>query len=374
MFKILETNALQNGQRKFVASLCEIFPEDCVIDGVGTKFNKNGITWLEKWCSEQLDTIKGQSITAEFLNSEKTELYGHGETGFAEDGFPKFENAESIGHFERAYIDDIDINGETKRCVIGEGVIDEFRQKNLVDELMRQLAEGYTPKGSVEIFAKGDNPAIVYEYGYREQGRIPKEFIFSGYALLGVTPADDSAVLLELNSEEFDMDKAEFQELLDASVKAVLDKNAELESKISEANSAKETAEQSLQEANDAKADLDTKINELNNSITEKDQEIADLKAKIETKDAELNELHKSEKISELNAMLAKYSVKDQKVAEAEINAFKEDPLNSDMDAIENKICRHIVSEMKNKNSETNSLLGADDFVNDDVNDDAIFA
>lgn len=127
MFKILETNALQNGQRKFVASLCEIFPEDCVIDGVGTKFNKNGITWLEKWCSEQLDTIKGQSITAEFLNSEKTELYGHGETGFAEDGFPKFENAESIGHFERAYIDDIDINGEMKRCVIGEGVIDEFR-------------------------------------------------------------------------------------------------------------------------------------------------------------------------------------------------------------------------------------------------------
>ena len=374
MFKLLETNAIQNGQRRFVASLCEVYPEECVVNGVGTRFNKNGITWLEKYCVDQLDTIAGASITAEFLNTEKTELFGHGDTGFAEDGFPKFENAESIGHFERAYIDDVVIDGETHRCVVGEGVIDEFRYKNLVDELMRQLAAGFTPRGSVEIFAKGENQSIIYENGYREQGRIPKEFIFSGYALLGITPADDSAVLLELNSEEFKMDEAKLQEMLDASVKTVLDKNAELESKISEVNAAKETAEQELQSAKDAKEELDNQITELNSKLDEKDQEIENLKNQIAEKDVELNQLHKNEKIAELNKMLSKYTVDSQKVATAEINAFKEDPLNADMDAIENKICRHIVSEMNKKKSETNGLLGGDDFVNDDLEDDAIFA
>lgn len=369
MFKLLELNSAPNGQRRFVVSLCEIHPESCVVDGIGTQYNKNGITFLEKYCKEQLDTIVGQSITAEFLNEEKTELFGHGDTGFAEDGFPKFDNAESIGHFERAYIDDVEINGEVKRCVIGEGVIDEFRYQNLVSMLKEQMESGNTIRGSVELFAKDNNQTIIYENGYIEKGRIPKEFIFSGYALLGVEPADDAAVLLELNhklEDEPTMDEAKFQELLDASVKSVLDKNSELESKVSEANSAKEEAEGNLESVKAEKAELETKVTELNAQIEEKDQKIADLEKEIEAKDSELNELHKAQKIAELNKMLEKYDRNAQKAAETEINAFKEDPLNGDMEAIENKMCRHIVKELNTKKSETNSLMGEVDFVDDD--------
>lgn len=376
MFKLLELNSAPNGQRRFVVSLCEIHPESCVVDGVGTQQNKNGITFLEKYCREQLDTIVGQSITAEFLNEQKTELYGHGDTGFAEDGFPKFENAESIGHFERAYIDDVEINGEMKRCVIGEGVIDEFRYQNTVAMLKEQIENGNTIHGSVELFAKDNNQSIIYENGWMEKGRIPKEFIFSGYALLSVEPADDAAVLLELNNkleDEFQMDEAKFQELLDASVKTVLDKNAELENKVSEANSAKETAEADLETVKAEKASLETKVAELNTQIADKDQKIADLEKDIEAKNSELNEMHKAEKIAELNKMLENYDKAAREVAKTEINAFKEDPLNGDMDAIENKICRFIVKEMKTKTSETNSLMGEMDFV-DDNEDNSIYA
>ncbi|MDJ1631432.1 hypothetical protein QNN00_17950 [Bacillus velezensis] len=44
--------------------------------------------------------------------------------------------------------------------------------------------------------------AIEYEGGWKEQGRIPMKFDFTGDAILGIDPADDAAILLELNSNQ----------------------------------------------------------------------------------------------------------------------------------------------------------------------------
>ena len=51
----------QNGRRKFKAVLYEIYPEDCIDteNEVGTKFNRNGITFIEKYCEAALPSIEG---------------------------------------------------------------------------------------------------------------------------------------------------------------------------------------------------------------------------------------------------------------------------------------------------------------------------
>ena len=42
----LSSEQYKNGRRPFVATLYELQPPDCVVDDVGTKYNKNGITFL----------------------------------------------------------------------------------------------------------------------------------------------------------------------------------------------------------------------------------------------------------------------------------------------------------------------------------------
>ena len=47
-----------------------------------------------------------------------------------------------------------------------------------------------------------DEEKIVYRYGYKDLGRIPMKFIHSGYSLLGISPSDNNAKLLELNNKK----------------------------------------------------------------------------------------------------------------------------------------------------------------------------
>ena len=77
----LSEEKYSNGRRPFTAILYELQPPECVVNDVGTKYNKNGITFLEEYCAPQLDSIKDMSVTVEFLNEEKTLISGHGLTG-----------------------------------------------------------------------------------------------------------------------------------------------------------------------------------------------------------------------------------------------------------------------------------------------------
>ena len=43
----LSSETYKNGRRPFTAILYELQPPECVLDDVGTKFNDNGITFLE---------------------------------------------------------------------------------------------------------------------------------------------------------------------------------------------------------------------------------------------------------------------------------------------------------------------------------------
>ena len=100
-------------------------------------------------------------------------------------------------------IDDIKVDGETKRALIGEGYIDAMRYKNFVDVLEEKIKANETIFGSVEIIGLKENGnRIKYLNGYQEIGRIPTEYRYSGFAVLGVMPSDETARLIEINNRK----------------------------------------------------------------------------------------------------------------------------------------------------------------------------
>ena len=204
--RILELSSKddKDGRRRVKVILHEIYKDK-------SQHNKNGITWLEEYCKNNIDSVKGISITCEFINDERTEILGHGETGI-EDGVPILESATMIGVLERGYIDDIAVDGETKRALVGEGYIDAMRYKNFVDVLEEKIKANETIFGSVEIIGLKENGnRIKYLNGYQEIGRIPTEYRYSGFAILGVLPSDETARLIEINDRKGngDMEKLE---------------------------------------------------------------------------------------------------------------------------------------------------------------------
>lgn len=330
----LSNKKYKNGRRPFTAILYELQPPESVVDDVGTKFNKNGITFLEEYSSQQLESIKDMSVTVEFLDDERTMISGHGETGI-EDGFPVFDNATTVGHFTEGYIDSVEINGETKRCVLGKGFLDEMRYKPFIETLETEINNGNTVDGSIEIYRSEGNENIVYKKGWIPQGRIPTEFIHSGWAMV-LNPADVNSTLLELNSknknkEETEMDEKTMRDVIVNAINETNSKNDELNATIAELNSTIESK--------------DAQIVELNATVEQVQKALDDLKKEHETywaeRDAlekELGELKAKQRIGELNSAIENFSEDEKKYAESEINSFNEDPMKGNVQAIVDKI------------------------------------
>ena len=129
--KLFEISKRKNkdGRRKIKLVLHEIYPDSCIDEEeqVGTQYNINGITWIREYCEKAMPTITDMSIRAEFLDEERTELNGHGETGISEDGIPMFEDAQIIGHCTKGYVDTItDEEGIEHTVMMAEGYLDEM--------------------------------------------------------------------------------------------------------------------------------------------------------------------------------------------------------------------------------------------------------
>lgn len=343
VFFELSSKKYKNGRRPFTAALYELQSPDCVVDNIGTKFNKNGITFLEEYASQTLDSIKDMSVRVEFVDEERTLILGHGETGVSE-GLPLFNNATTIGHFTEGFIQDIDVNGETKRCVCGKGFLDEMAYQPFIQSLEEQLNNGITVNGSVEIFRTADNQGIVYLDGWHDQGRIPTEYIHSGWDMV-INPADESSTLLELNNskkeekkEEIKLDEKELKNLIQTTISESNSKNDELSAQISELNS-------TIADKNAVIAEKEATIVELNATVEQVQKALDDLKKEHETywaeRDAlekELGELKAKARLGELNSAIEKFSDEEKKFAEVEINSFNEKPLEGDIDVIVSKI------------------------------------
>ena len=342
----------KNGRRHFKVILHEIYPDSCVDEknGVASKYNENGISWIGEYCKNALPTLEGKSIRCEFLDEERTFLNGHGETE-TKDGLPIFENAVMIGTFEKGYITDIETDEGIKTVCIGEGTIDGLCYHNFCEKLEEDIEDGNAPFGSVEILKTGDNPSIIYKYGYKDYGRIPMVFEYSGYALLGVRPADKTAKILELNQSN-NVDKEDFT-MSENEIKAIVSQViSEMNSSADEINKMRKECEQEI-------ADSKNLVNELQNEINGLNQNIAELEAKVnalneanaclttekETLAGEVNELkasledaQKKEKVGELNEAIKGFTDEQKAYAKAEIDAFNENPLTSEINSVVNKI------------------------------------
>lgn len=350
----------QNGRRKFKAILYKIYPDSCVDDDkkVGTEYNKNGITWIEEYCQKALPSIKGMSLKCEFLDDERTELCGHGMTDIV-DGVAIFENAVMIGTFTDGYIDDVTLeNGETIRACIGIGEIDSACYHNFCEKLDEDIANGLYPSGSVEILRTEDNESIVYKYGYKDWGRIPTEFLHSGYALLGVTPSDKNAKLVELNEtheeEAYTMNDVEIKALVEQTV-------ATMTNHISEVNACKKECDEKIEELNkclDAekaeKNELIASSEKIQAALDECKNELSEAYKKIDTLYSEMHELQEAlgkakakERVGEMNAALADFSDAEREYAKAEIEAFNADPITSEINSVVNKIWEGIGKKAK---------------------------
>ena len=344
LFEINNKQDKKTGYKRFKLILAEIYDKSCIVNETGTEYNDNGITWIDEYVKKVKDTLIGSSVTVEFVDDSKTDILGHGETGQYKDGVPLLSNATTIGHFDKAYIDEIaNENNETKKVFVGEGTLDYMRYSDCIDLLSEKLSNNETIYGSVEIVRTEHNPAIAYLYGYKDFGRIPIEFEFSGYALLGcgVQPSDHTASLLELNNKKNDikeesitMDEKTLGMITD-SIKTTISecnsKNEEFESKITELNSA-------LEIKTNENNDLSDKIEKLQKAIQDMETEREGFYAERDALEKELGALKAEKRLAEMNTALANFTDEQKEYAKAEIEAFNADPIKSEINSITAKI------------------------------------
>jgi len=352
----------QNGRRKFKVILYKIFPDECIDaeNGVGTEYNINGITWIRQYCEKALDSIKGMFLRCEFLDDERTEINGHGMTDIVDD-VPVFENATVIGTFTDGYIDEIeDENGEKITVCIGVGEIDSSCYHNFCSKLDEDIANGIYPKGSVEIMRTEGNEGIVYLYGYKNKGRIPTEFIHSGYALLGVAPSDNTAQLVELNEQEetSKMSVDEMKTLIETTVATYTNQIAEInqcradcEARIAELNQTVENITNEKNEIAAASAQIQAALGQCQKDLEDKHKEIETLWEERKALESALGEAKAKERLGELNAAIAEFTEEERAYAQDEIEAFNAAPIETEINSVVDKILIGIGKKAKEESA-----------------------
>lgn len=197
--KILDLSPDVLGRRKIKFVLHEIHPDN-------THWNHNGITYLEQYTRDNADSVKGMPLCAEFLDDDKDVPYGHGLTD--NDGIiPLFEDSVQVGTCETWSIEDIEIDNEMHRCLCVTGYINENRYPHFVAWMEKQIKSGKPVYGSVEFTGTKDNDGeIIYDGGWKEEGRVPMNYDYAGYSIISIQPADDTALVIafEMARNEFD--------------------------------------------------------------------------------------------------------------------------------------------------------------------------
>lgn len=330
------------------------------------EYQNNGISWQEPYVSQALSQIEGVSITAEFIDDEKTEIWGHGRTQDRK-GMLQCADASVVGNFSKGYISEIVIGGKPTKVAMADGKLDYIRYGAFIDNYRQKFKEGKTLYGSVEIVGLPANDGeIKYKNDYIGDGRVPIAYKYCGFNLLGelVKQGDDSAIVTELNTKHNKDEGGKADMTVEQMFKEVCDKITE------ETNSLKigfETSE-NVNKLNDKIVELNETIEKLNREIAEKDKTISVLKeenAEVKTSKAEIeNKLVEIENKAECNALdekLKNFSDDCKKAIESEINSFKENPKGcgfsvEDIVMKAKAISFDSIKKAKDKNNELNSF------------------
>lgn len=337
--------------------------------------NLNGLHWNEKYVLNNLDSVKGMPLCCEFTDETKTVPLGHGYTDaiLDENGneIPVFENSETVGVVEKAQIENITINNEEKRVLVGEGYLYNQRYPNFVKWLKDNMLENPI-KSSIEIVGTEENDNhIVYDGEITDEYRVPMEFDFSGSAILSVKEADENAVVLEaasLNKSNDNKQESEDETMDEKTINLICDsvKNA-----VSETNSKNSEYEAQIAELNQTITEKDAKIAELNASVAEIQAALDAVRAEIEQKSNELDgaweekraleialgEAKAKERLGELSSAIANFTEEQKDFAKDEIEAFKADPTNVEINTVLDAIYRGIGKQSLEKKNEKTTVV-----------------
>lgn len=371
MNRILElsSKSSKGGRRKIRMVLLTLHKKD--------EKNLNGISWNEEYVLNNLDSIKGIPICASFVDSELKDIpldHGYTETVEIGDGKsePLFNNSECCGVIEDAKIEDLEINGEIKRVLVGYGYLFYQRYKNFCDYLKENILLSDV-KSSIEIVGKNGG-SIIYDGGYNKELRYPQVFDFSATAILGgvVKEADENCYVLEVAQKQeklkeekknMEFDKKEFEEVLKSTLaeinsekKSHDDEVSELNNKISELNSQIEAKDADIAARDAQIAELNAKVEQMGKDMKKKDDEKEDL-------EKEVTKAKASEKLSEVEAALKDFSDEEKEVAKEDIKKLKDEinackkkselnNVTSEINSIKSKICMEIVAKQKQAESE----------------------
>lgn len=357
----LSSKKYKNGRRRFVATLYELQPPECVVDDVGTKYNKNGITFLEEYAKNTLDSIKNMSVRVSFTDEERTMISDHGETGIIND-MPVFENATTVGHFTKGWIDDVEIKGETKRCVLGEGFLDEMCYPGFVASLEENLNNNISVDGSIEIYKTENNEGIVYKKGWIEKGRIPVEYVCSGWDMV-MFPADSSSTIVELNNNKeeektMELNMNEIKDTIQTTISECNNKSADYENQISELNSQIAQKDAELVEKDNTISELNASIEDIRKTLKQMEEDRDTYWAERAILEQELAKAKVAEKLAEVDDSLSEFNAEEKEVAKDDIEKLKENinacknkeelnSVTSEINSIKSKICMNIVANQK---------------------------
>lgn len=324
--------------------------------------NDNGIHWKEEYVNNAIDSLKMMPICAEFFAEDKEVPLGHGLTGNEpnEKGLdePIFENSEAVGVIENGSIEDVEVNGNRIKALCGNGYLYNQRYPHFTKWVRKNHAIGNVDT-SIEIMGLENNAnKIIYEEDNpTREFRTPKEFSFSGTAILSVAPGDKNAIVLEVaqkqNKEEIVMNEKEMRELITSVITETNSKNDELTKTINELNS-------TIVDKDAQIADLNEKVEANATSDADKDAKIEELNGKVAELEAKVEECKKAEQNSALDKALEAFTEDEQKYAESEINAFRENPITGDVNAVVNAIHAGIGKASKEAETKTNEQNSAD--------------
>lgn len=340
--------------------------------------NKNGLHWKREYVENAMDSVIGMPLCAEFSDEEKEVPLGHGLTGqvINSDGLPEpiFENSEVVGTCDGVSIETIqDADGNDIDVLMGSGYLYSQRYPKFVKWVRKNYALGEVST-SIEIMGTPENGnKIVFEEDeLSDKYRTPMEFLFSGDAILSISPAEDDAIVVEvaekkINKEDETKMEGFNMEEIKASIKEVIsemnDKSQSYETTISELNEKIEAKDVELSEK-------ETKISELNASVEQIQAALTklenDQKTWWEEREVLVKELAKAkvaEKLNEVDEALGEFNEEEKEVAKDDIDKLKENinscekveelnDVTSEINSIKSKICMNIVAVQKKAEAE----------------------
>lgn len=297
------------GRVKITMSAYEIYET-----GNYSQHNKRGLHWEEKYTIDNMESAIGAPFVVRFIDEERTIISDHGRMeNDIEDGTIIFPDSDTVGHIEKVWIQEKEIEGKIRKVLMCSGVLYDQRYHELTKYIRSTLSSGGRIKGSVEICGKGKSEQILYEHGYGSHDsngdlvfpRTPVKYDITAIAILSdfVPPADDGSEVIEINS------------LNNSTTPDNLNSHSDISDDIKQIN--KKEDSQMAEINNDS-------VVELNNKIVTQATEINDLQRQINEKDAELNRCKE-----ELNSLKEKETELNQCKEELNASKDKETELNS---------------------------------------------